>query len=105
MSFYQGPPLRNIWLLMKALRLKKVLYDLRGPGHTSRGIDRVQAGERWGFGGIPMAIFLSNELGEFGKSFLPCEPVSHLEKQGVDYMGSKWWGRLEPWRMEHISWA
>ena len=37
-----------------------------------------------------MAIFLNNELGEFGKSFLPCEPVSHLEKQGVDYMSPKW---------------
>ena len=89
MSFYQGPPLRSIWILMKALRLKKVLNDLKAPGPTLRGIDRAHAGKRGGFGAIPMAIFLNNELWEFGKSVLPCKPLSHLEKQGVDCMGSK----------------
>ena len=104
MSFYQGPPLRSICILMKALRLKKVPNDLRAPGPTLRGIDRAQAGKRGGFGAIPMAVFLNNELWEFGKSFLLYKPLSHLEKQGVDCMGSKL-GRLVPWRMEHISWA
>ena len=105
MTFHQGPPLRSMWMLMKVPKIRNVLKDLRGQGTLQRILMQCTVGEIWEFGFGQMAIPLNNQLWDFGKSFLPSEPVSsHLEKLGAICKGSQWGGWVMPWTAKHYNW-